>query len=713
VQTELQQGATLSRVAALQDHLENEMEDLSGPLGRWNRDDLQLPCFDLQAPAQAHPYAPLKHLIASGRLSAFADRWGNLSLFTTEGGCGYLDISRNAHLCRSGLYMMVRFEGQLVSLIPDQWYDRQRTRYGCGYAQYTGQIDLGEDLPLGVEQAFYAPAEPEPFLHGLFRIENRSQRPLDLEWVLASDVSLVDNYRKVELEQVLAEDATVCLEAVHDTLGDIYLVADDDRWQGTAVSLVAMGLTRSIRLEPGRQAQVSTCVGYGRGEDRRRAAQRAAQAAAQSPAASWAQVVKPSAPAGEADWVRDECIWTFGQLLSFTNYDSSLEEFYVSLGGYGWRGFNQRELGEVSMVLSGWRPGLARSNLRYMAKTQWSNGDMPKGHDFRKREKQVPPPEGPDCSDPEIWFLLGATTVALEGDEAFLEEIIAWSDGGEVSLWEHLVKAFEHIRDEIGTGPRGLLRFVRGDWNDYLGPMGAKGRGESMMNSGMACRAYDQFAQLCRRRGLEQLERLVRYELESLREAVAACFDETHFLRGFTDDGLAVGNRADGRVFLNAQSWPVLGGCGREDQQRTALRTALNACKTQLGLCLVSKPYPSPPPADIAHCPIPAGEGENGGVWPQTVAWMVWALAEAGLTQEAREVWQRMTLRHHYKAYPDVPFGVFNGPDCYNSHLAGPLAHWTQVQLWDRRVHTPMNPAVAWQAFAMRKIVQAESGPAG
>ncbi len=53
----------------------------------------------------------------------------------------------------------------------------------------------------------------------------------------------------------------------------------------------------------------------------------------------------------------------------------------------------------------------------------------------------------------------------------------------------------------------------------------------------------------------------------------------------------------------------------------------------------------------------------------------------------------------------NTPFGLFNGPDCYNSHLAGDLAHWTQVQLWDRRVYTPMNPAVAWHHFALAKLL--------
>jgi hypothetical protein len=77
------------------------------------------------------------------------------------------------------------------------------------------------------------------------------------------------------------------------------------------------------------------------------------------------------------------------------------------------------------------------------------------------------------------------------------------------------------------------------------------------------------------------------------------------------------------------------------------------------------------------------------------------------MTREALDIWKHSTLRHTAAVYPDVPFGLFNGPDCYNSHHAGDLAHWTQVQLWDRRVHTPMNPSIAWQAMALHRVLQA------
>jgi cellobiose phosphorylase len=326
---------------------------------------------------------------------------------------------------------------------------------------------------------------------------------------------------------------------------------------------------------------------------------------------------------------------------------------------------------------------------------------LPGSHDYRRSTLAQPLPDRVTSSDTELWFLL-ALGAAAKTQPGVLDQIVRYRDGPPASLWDHALTAWRWVVERIGVGEHGLVKSWHGDWNDYLWPMGQGGRGESMMNTGMACMAGSALAALARGRGdCGRADRIDQYVL-GLRQAAGKAFTGTHFVRGYTDVGVAVG--AGDRVFADAQSWAALGGCGTADQRRRALLYTLSANATELGLCLVNPPLPSPPPADISSLPIPAGEGENGGVWPQAVAWFVWALADQGLVEQAHGLWRRMTLRHHYAAYPEVPFGIWGGPDCYNSHLAGSRAHWTQVQLWDRRAHAPMNPAVAWQAFARWQV---------
>lgn len=85
---------------------------------------------------------------------------------------------------------------------------------------------------------------------------------------------------------------------------------------------------------------------------------------------------------------------------------------------------------------------------------------------------------------------------------------------------------------------------------------------------------------------------------------------------------------------------------------------------------------------------------------------MVRALTEVGLTDLALEEWAAMSLRNHARFFPQVSYGVLNGPDCYSSHFAGARKGCTQLQLIDGGSFTPMNPVVAWGAFAMRKLLR-------
>jgi hypothetical protein len=130
----------------------------------------------------------------------------------------------------------------------------------------------------------------------------------------------------------------------------------------------------------------------------------------------------------------------------------------------------------------------------------------------------------------------------------------------------------------------------------------------------------------------------------------------------------------------------------------------LAKCGTRIGLSLLSRPYPCPPPQNLSLWPIPPGEGENGGIWPQTVHWAIWALAEEGMIDEALTEWRLASLRNHATCFPHIPFGIFNGPDCFSSHHSARREGWSQIQMIQRATHPPMNPAVAWQAFSLKKI---------
>jgi hypothetical protein len=65
----------------------------------------------------------------------------------------------------------------------------------------------------------------------------------------------------------------------------------------------------------------------------------------------------------------------------------------------------------------------------------------------------------------------------------------------------------------------------------------------------------------------------------------------------------------------------------------------------------------------------PAGTMENGGVWPAINGTLVWALAlENG--EMAWDEWKKNSLAYHAEAYPNIWYGIWSGPDYYDSVLS-------------------------------------------
>jgi len=219
----------------------------------------------------------------------------------------------------------------------------------------------------------------------------------------------------------------------------------------------------------------------------------------------------------------------------------------------------------------------------------------------------------------------------------------------------------------------------------------------------MAARAFDSLACIARKRGDLEFASEAEIWRDKLRLAVGNAFDIAWFTGCYSDAGKAIASYGD-RLYLNAQSWAALGGCGTREQRATALNSAVRECESRIGLLLMSKAYSSPPPSEISWCPIPRGEGENGGVWPQASFWAVWAMAEEGLLDPAMTEWKKATLRNHARLFPEVPYGIYNAPDCWSSRLSGSFEGWTQYNLFNRATPCPMSPMIAWQGFTLQKI---------
>jgi len=679
----------------LNSNIPSEIEKLR--YGTWGTGSSGLPHFDLMVEDDEATDAPFRHLISTGHLSAMADRWGNVNLFTTEGGFLWLNPPDSGR-ARGSIYLMMEVEGELISLIYSELTHKQGVRVGTGSIEYRGELKT-DRIHLRIVQEVFALPNRERKIYARFTLINLAKAPLQARLEIRGDVSPTRPYAanpRPLRQYPTTPPGCAVFPNIHEQLGDVFLTASDS-WQA-ASKRDSLCLCQSVRLEPNIEWSMDASTGYGSHEMSTGHVPTLEEAHRQ-----WAIRLAPFAVEAPESWMVQECLWNAGQLLSFTCYDSSVGEYYIALGGYSWHGFPVREVSETSMVLAACDWDLAAASLRFVAKTQLVSGDIPKGHNMR-RDRMSDEFE----SDNELWFILGCCeSIAMSGRAEFLDEICAFWDQGEGTIWEHIKRAFYWTRDQVGIGKHGLILIRHGDWNDYLSLMGAEGRGESVMNSGMACRAFGPVVEIARRRGETSFANEVEACLVKLQAAVAETFDQGWFRRGYTDHGKPVGSFAENRCFINAQTWPVLGKCGTAEQRRTALRNAIKHCHSEIGLLLMSRPYSSPAPSDISWCAIPAGEGENAGIWPQAIHWFVWALTEEGLLEEALVEWKCGTLRTHALQFPEVPYGIFNGPDCFSSRWAGKREGWTQSQLLNRAQSIPTNPMIAWQGFTLEKINKA------
>ena len=687
--------------------------------GVWKQDKNGLPAFELNFHQEQCLWYPFQHTMSTGSNMVVTNQRGDVHLLTTEKG--QQNLTPALWYSRGGFYPTITVDGQLTSLLYTELDSAKSITFGIGYTTFTG-ISTKSGHTLLVDYTIITPFDFSKGFYAHLNVTNLSNKNINATLSSNSDVWIRPDFQNVKAFAATLDGK----EKLHDSgiagflnpaAGfDMIALLGDTSYAGLNTHHT-ISLQKKITLEPGRKIDDLFRLVYN--DDRVLDANKLGNLTAHDLKESWVEEVKKADFDRDNGWIDRETMWNYSQILSFSFYDKSLDEHFISLGGYGigevntpTSTFTMREIAETAIILANFNPELAKSSLRWMAKTQSRGGDLLRAHHYQALKKipnsQMYHDDFPNESDTEIWFLMAiGEYVNTTQDFAFLDEDVAYINqdvAGDV--WDHAKATFHFIKDKIGTGEQGLIRMLHGDWNDYLSKIGEDGNGQSVMNTGMMCKALISCIEVARKIDDPIADQMQNY-LEQLQSAVGKTFDEGWFIRAFDDDHQPVGGYQD-RLFLNAQSWAVLGRCGTPEQRKLALENAVRYNSTPIGLTLMSKPYSSPTPENISWAPIPAGEGENAGIWPQTVGWFIWALAEEGMDALARQEWEKSTLHRHTLLFPEIPFGIINGPDCYSSVYAKEREGWTQQAMFDRMNQLPMLPIIAWQPFGLKKIIESK-----
>lgn len=247
-------------------------------------------------------------------------------------------------------------------------------------------------------------------------------------------------------------------------------------------------------------------------------------------------------------------------------------------------------------------------------------------------------------ADQPVWVAPAIKAYLAEtGDAALLDQVRPWFDGGEGSVWEHLVACQQHLYRDRGA--HGLCLIHEGDWCDTAHRLGIRGKGEGIWLSIAYHKSLVDFIEIAQWLGRkEEAEEACAYARE-IRQAVNDHgWDGRWFAIAYNDDGRLIGTHRDqeGRIFLNPQTWSVIAQITTPRRQAMALAAVDEYLDSWVGPHLLTPPFTKPDPTIGAITGFHPGTSENGSCYCHAAAFKIVADCMAGRGTRAFETFRRI-----------------------------------------------------------------------
>jgi cellobiose phosphorylase len=399
-------------------------------------------------------------------------------------------------------------------------------------------------------------------------------------------------------------------------------------------------------------------------------------------------------------------IWNPYQCMVTFNLSRSASYFESGIGrGIGFRDSNQDILGFVGMI-----PQRARKRILDLAATQFPDGSA--YHQYQPLTKKGNAEIGGGFNDDPLWLIFAVVAYLKEtGDHSILEEKVDFNNDPSLAatLMEHLRRSLNHVINNLG--PHGLPLIGRADWNDCLNLncysetpdesfqtcTNKDGKtAESVFIAGMFVYVGPQYAEVCRRSGLEKEAGEVLNYVAQIRAAVVQHgYDQEWFLRAYDDSSRKVGSseNAEGQIFIEPQGFCIMAGIGLEDG--FALKT-LNSVKKRLdtthGIRLLNPAYTTYHSELGEITSYPPGYKENAGIFCHNNPWIMIAETKLGRAEQAFDYYKKIAPAYReeiselHRMEPYVYSQMIAGSDAKlhgqakNSWLTGTAA-WNYVAI--------------------------------
>jgi len=308
---------------------------------------------------------------------------------------------------------------------------------------------------------------------------------------------------------------------------------------------------------------------------------------------------------------------------------------YLSLYqlGFGARGIGFRDSSQDAMGALASAPSEAKNLLRKLLSVQRPDGSAM--HQFFPLTMEATEGDALEeggklvYGDDHLWIVVAVCAYLKEtGDYAFLDEAVSYYDKHlplprreTGSVLDHLLRALDYTKSNTGRHGLPLLGFA--DWNDTINLPGAA---ESFFNAHLYGLALKESSALLRHLGEEDGAQRLDADHRSMRDIVNTCgWDGEWYLRYFTEEGTPLGSNtnSEGKIFTNAQSWPVIAGFATPERARAALDSVFSHLNTANGIKLSAPGYSVYDPAKGGVTSYPPGAKENGGIFLHSNPWVM------------------------------------------------------------------------------------------
>lgn len=281
-----------------------------------------------------------------------------------------------------------------------------------------------------------------------------------------------------------------------------------------------------------------------------------------------------------------------------------------------------------NMGMSYIKPQVTRAAFLHALSQQEASGAMPDGILLAegaelKYINQIP------HTDHCVWLPVCLKAYLDEtNDYAILDEVVKSAEGDDAfSVFERISRAMDWLLS--ARDYRGLSFIAQGDWCDPMNMVGYKGKGVSGWLSVATAYALNLWADICAH--VSQNESAKKY-VAGAQDVNAAVnkylWDGEWFARGITDDDVVFGISKDpeGRIYLNPQSWAILGGAASDEQRKKMLAAVEEQLETPYGVTMFAPAYTAMRDDVGRVTQKHPGSAENGSVYNHAAVFYIYSL---------------------------------------------------------------------------------------